>query len=55
MREALKYAVTMAAGVLICKGIYESGRKQGIKECKIIMETAIGVAEAVEKKGKEES
>ena len=55
MNELVKNILIMTAGALICKGFYESGRNRGIKECKLIVETAVGVANAVTKGNEEES
>lgn len=55
MNEFAKNIVIMAAGAIICKGFYESGRKKGVKECKLLLETAIGAVNAVTKGNEEES
>ena len=55
MNELAKNILVMAIGGIICKGFYESGRNRGIKECKLLVETAVGVANAVTKGDEEES
>ena len=55
MNELAKNIIIMAAGAIICKGFYESGRNRGVKECKLLLETAIGVANAVTKGDEGES